>query len=120
MAPRQPRIHIRELTDEYVKFVLSNTDPSVANALRYALSPRPGVCCTASHAALARPLASPVQNSPGCLGSRGRLLDAPPPPPPPAHRRAIIAHVPTIAIDLVDVEANTTVLCDEARARSSV
>jgi hypothetical protein len=33
-APRLPQVHIRESTDEYIKFVLSNTDPSVANALR--------------------------------------------------------------------------------------
>lgn len=50
MAPRQPRIHIRELTDEYVKFVLSNTDPSVANALRH-VCPAPPACCAASHTA---------------------------------------------------------------------
>jgi hypothetical protein len=31
---RQPRLHIRELTDDYCEFVLSDTDPSVANALR--------------------------------------------------------------------------------------
>lgn len=62
---RSPRLLIRDLTDEYVKFVLTDTDPSVANALR----------------------------------------------------RVIMSHVPTIAIDLVDVEANSTVLCDEARPR---
>ena len=27
-----------------------------------------------------------------------------------------MSHVPTIAIDLVDIEENSTVLCDEARA----
>lgn len=60
-GPRKPRIEIRELTDDYVKFVLYDTDPSIANALR----------------------------------------------------RSLISHVPTIAIDLVDFEANSTVLCDE-------
>ena len=30
--------------------------------------------------------------------------------------RVIMSHVPTIAIDLVDIEENSTVLCDEARA----
>lgn len=35
-GPRTPTVHVRECTDEYVKFVLSNTDPSVANALRCA------------------------------------------------------------------------------------
>ena len=28
-----------------------------------------------------------------------------------------MSHVPTIAIDLVDIEENSTVLCDEARVR---
>ena len=28
-----------------------------------------------------------------------------------------MSHVPTIAIDLVDIEENSTVLCDEARPR---
>jgi len=31
---RQPQVQIRELTDDYCEFVLSETDPSVANALR--------------------------------------------------------------------------------------
>jgi len=29
-----PKVHVRELTEEYCKFELSGTDPSVANALR--------------------------------------------------------------------------------------
>jgi DNA-directed RNA polymerase II subunit RPB3 len=58
---RQPDIKIRRLTADYCEFVLSNTDASVANALR----------------------------------------------------RVIIAEVPTIAIDLVEIENNTTVLNDE-------
>jgi hypothetical protein len=65
MAPREPRVHIRELTDDYVKFVLSNTDPSTANALRCAAPrrsrvnalsaiemPLPRVCCAAAQRAL--------------------------------------------------------------------
>ena len=36
MAPRTPNVHVRELTEDYVKFVLTDTDPSVANALRCA------------------------------------------------------------------------------------
>jgi len=79
-GPRTPTVLVRECTDEYVKFVLSNTDPSVANALR-------------------------------CARPR-----APPPRPITLRRRAIIAHVPTIAIDLVEFVDNSTVLCDEARA----
>ncbi len=31
---RTPKIHIRELTETYCEFVLSDTDVSVANALR--------------------------------------------------------------------------------------
>lgn len=58
---REPQLTIRKLNDEYCEFVLSNTDVSVANALR----------------------------------------------------RVIIAEVPTIAIDLVEIENNTTVLNDE-------
>ncbi len=31
---RLPQVQIRELRDDYCEFVLSDTDPSVANALR--------------------------------------------------------------------------------------
>lgn len=58
---RQPKVHVRLLTDDYCEFVLSNTDVSVANALR----------------------------------------------------RVILSHVPTIAVDLVEIEENSTVLNDE-------
>mmetsp|Transcript_23407 Transcript_23407/g.79655 ORF Transcript_23407/g.79655 Transcript_23407/m.79655 type:complete len:322 (-) Transcript_23407:779-1744(-) len=58
---RQPRVRVLELDHEHIKFVLSDTDASVANALR----------------------------------------------------RVMIAEVPTVAIDLVDVEKNSSVLCDE-------
>ena len=54
-------MQIRELRDDYCEFVLSNTDASVANALR----------------------------------------------------RVILVEVPTIAVDLVEIEENTTVLNDE-------
>ncbi|KAI9140943.1 RNA polymerase Rpb3/Rpb11 dimerization domain-containing protein [Paraphysoderma sedebokerense] len=56
-----PQLNIGELTDHEIRFTLSNTDLSVANALR----------------------------------------------------RIMIAEVPTIAIDLVEIESNTTVLADE-------
>ncbi|KAJ3023564.1 45 kDa subunit of RNA polymerase II [Thoreauomyces humboldtii] len=56
-----PQVTIKEVTQNTVTFVLSNTDLSLANALR----------------------------------------------------RVMIAEVPTIAIDLVDFETNTTVLADE-------
>ncbi|XP_044479735.1 DNA-directed RNA polymerases II, IV and V subunit 3-like [Mangifera indica] len=58
---RFPRVKIRELKDDYVKFELRDTDASMANALR----------------------------------------------------RVMIAEVPTIAIDLVEIEVNSTVLNDE-------
>jgi DNA-directed RNA polymerase II subunit RPB3 len=58
---RHPKIHIRKLEDDYAEFILSDTDASLANALR----------------------------------------------------RIMIAEVPTIAIDLVDFENNTSVLNDE-------
>ncbi|KAI4332574.1 hypothetical protein L6164_017471 [Bauhinia variegata] len=58
---RTPRIKIRELKDDYVKFELRDTDASIANALR----------------------------------------------------RVMIAEVPTIAIDLVEIEVNSSVLNDE-------
>lgn len=58
---RFPRIKIREVKDDYMKFELRDTDSSVANALR----------------------------------------------------RIMIAEVPTIAIDLVEIEVNSSVLNDE-------
>ena len=33
-AKRQPKVVLRELKDDYCEFVLSDTDPSVANVLR--------------------------------------------------------------------------------------
>jgi len=59
--PREPKIEILELRDDYIKFVLSKVDSSVANALR----------------------------------------------------RIMIAEVPTLAIDMVEIHQNTTVLHDE-------
>ncbi|CAO3702538.1 unnamed protein product [Rhizopus stolonifer] len=56
-----PSITIRELTKDRINFILSDTDLSVANALR----------------------------------------------------RVMIAEVPTVAIDMVEIETNTTVLADE-------
>ena len=58
---RQPKIEIKELREESITFVLSETDLSVANALR----------------------------------------------------RVMISEIPTLAIDLVDIEKNTSVLHDE-------
>ena len=34
MNRRLPKVEVRQLRDDYCEFVLSNTDPSVANALR--------------------------------------------------------------------------------------
>lgn len=58
---RFPRIKLREIKDDFVKFELRDTDASIANALR----------------------------------------------------RVMIAEVPTIAIDLVEIEVNSSVLNDE-------
>ncbi|ONH91709.1 hypothetical protein PRUPE_8G132000 [Prunus persica] len=58
---RLPRVKIREMRDDYMKFELRDTDASVANALR----------------------------------------------------RVMIAEVPTVAIDLVEIEINSSVLNDE-------
>eukprot|EP01132_Coremiostelium_polycephalum_P008559 gene8559-10528_t len=58
---RQPNLEILEIKNDSISFVLSNTDISVANALR----------------------------------------------------RVMIAEVPTMSIDLVEFEANNSVLCDE-------
>jgi len=58
---RMPRVKIRELKDDYMKFELRDTDASVANALR----------------------------------------------------RVMISEVPTVAIDLVEIEVNSSVLNDE-------
>lgn len=58
---RFPKVKIREVKDDYMKFELRDTDASIANALR----------------------------------------------------RVMIAEVPTIAIDLVEIEVNSSVLNDE-------
>lgn len=58
---RFPKVKIREMKDDYLKFELRETDASMANALR----------------------------------------------------RVMIAEVPTIAIDLVEIEVNSSVLNDE-------
>lgn len=58
---RFPRVKLREIKDDFVKFELRDTDASIANALR----------------------------------------------------RVMIAEVPTIAIDLVEIEVNSSVLNDE-------
>lgn len=59
--PRFPKIEIQELRDDFIKFELSETDASVANAIR----------------------------------------------------RVMISEVPTLAIDLVSIEVNTSVMTDE-------
>lgn len=59
--PRFPKIEIQELRDDFIRFELSETDASVANAIR----------------------------------------------------RVMIAEVPTLAIDLVSIEINTSVMTDE-------
>lgn len=59
--PRAPKVHVQEILPDSVKFVLRDSDDSVANSLR----------------------------------------------------RAMIAEVPTMAIDLVEIEENSSVLHDE-------
>jgi len=61
MSVRQPKLEIVELTDDTMVFTLSDTDTSMANALR----------------------------------------------------RVMISEIPTVAIDLVEIESNSTVLFDE-------
>lgn len=58
---RTPQVSVRRISPDFCEFVLSDTDPSVANALR----------------------------------------------------RVMLSEVPTLAIDLVEIEVNTTVLNDE-------
>jgi DNA-directed RNA polymerase II subunit RPB3 len=59
--PRSPKVEVLELTDDHIKFVLSETDVSIANSLR----------------------------------------------------RVMISEVPTIAIDKVTIEENSSVLSDD-------
>lgn len=59
--PRFPKIDVQELRDDFIRFELTETDASVANAIR----------------------------------------------------RVMIAEVPTLAIDLVSIEVNTSVMTDE-------
>ena len=59
--PRFPKIDVKELRDDFIKFELAETDSSVANAVR----------------------------------------------------RVMIAEVPTLAIDLVSIEINSSVMTDE-------
>jgi DNA-directed RNA polymerase II subunit RPB3 len=59
--PRFPKIDVQELRDDFIRFELTETDASVANAIR----------------------------------------------------RVMIAEVPTLAVDLVSIEINTSVMTDE-------
>lgn len=91
MARRLPKIEVREVHDDYIKFVLYDTDLSIANALRRVCAQSTLVCFLLRRRSCAR------------SGPKNR-------------RRVMISHVATIAIDLVDMHANSTVLHDEVSA----
>lgn len=93
---RFPKIEVRHLDDDKIIFVLKDTDLSVANALRHETLDE------YHHFAL------PSERVQHCL--RSEVLA-----PLRLCRRVMISHVPTIAIDLVDMVTNSTVLHDEVR-----
>ena len=81
--PRQPKVEIIELKDDSIQFVLSNTDVSVANSLRRSVSSDGGCTAQLQHGA---------SLSLACCCAV----------------RVMIAEVPTMAIDLVEIDENST------------
>lgn len=91
----RPAVTLRSLSDDYVEFMLSGVDDAFANALRRVMIAEVrGMREKGRGRAAERELSAPNQKNNSSLP-----LLAP--------------QVPTIAIDLVEIEANTSVLHDE-------
>lgn len=109
---RVPSISVDALYEERIKFTLSGTDVSVANALRRVLIAEvrglpvtAASCARAQGASLRREAAAAAAVSLDS-GARPPTRQPPAPSPPPPQ-------VPTLAIDLVYITDNTSVLHDE-------
>lgn len=92
---RNPIVEIRKLTSDYCEFVLSNTDASMANALRRIII---------------------AEVKPSSLSHTDKFFEL----SAVAVKLSLnpilfpfLIQVPTIAIELVEIESNTTVLNDE-------
>ena len=101
---RSPKVEIRKLTQDYCEFLLTNTDSSMANALRRT------ILAEVSRQGGER-LTWKSERSWNFTCGCGL-------PAPPDIRRLCCAarpapQVPTIAIELVEIELNSTVLNDE-------
>ena len=130
MAVRVPTVTVDALYEERVKFTLSGTDVSVANALRRVLLAEASRCvfCARARARVAADARGP-RRQPWrtlCCVSCGLFYAAPSLSlprnaapsfsSPPRHWRVrdrLAAQVPCLAIDLVYIYENTSVLHDE-------
>ena len=109
---REPQIELRKLTEDYCEFVLKNTDVSMANALRRIILVEVcGCCCwvlVLGAAGRERGLHAccwPGRNDFDIAVAVCIWLS----PQTVLHLILCLAQVPTIAVELVEFEANTTV-----------
>lgn len=92
-----PQVKLRILTEDYCEFVLSNVNASIANALRRVILAEVSNTCSQDSELMPY---CPVQCPMGSMKSAVLVPRS-------------VPQVPTIAIELVEIESNTTVLNDE-------